>query len=278
MLERGMTCGLLMIGLGSAILAVGYFMQVPWALATWPWQDSRLSNIFVSSILSAVAAAMFWIGISRRLAGAAAGFLHVATMLGGSATVLLPLGLQRGQPSLTTPSVSLALAAVGCIGAFAWARRMPVVDTRALPTALRVWCILYLLILVPAGSALIGQVPGIMPWPIKPETSMIYGWVFVSAAWSFAYPLLRPQVEHIRVGLVGFLAYDAVLIVPFVRHLETVRPELLNSLLLYIVALTVSAGVSIHYLLISPDTRLVAPGNWGAGRHRAGKTKHRTPG
>jgi hypothetical protein len=107
-----------------------------------------------------------------------------------------------------------------------------------------------------AGIALIRQAPGIMPWPLKPETSMVYGWIFVAAAWSFVYPLWQPRVEHIRVGLLGFLAYDAVLLAPFLRHFETVRPELRTSLLLYVIALSVSTAVSIYYLFLSRETRI----------------------
>jgi hypothetical protein len=33
-----------------------------------------------------------------------------------------------------------------------------------------------------------------MPWPVKPEMSMVCGWVFLSAAWSFAFYLLALAV------------------------------------------------------------------------------------
>jgi hypothetical protein len=248
---------LLVLGLLAAVLAVGYFLQLPWALATWPWPDGRLSNIFVSSVLAAVAAAMLWIGASAHFAGAAGGFLHMATMLGGAALVLFPLGQERADPRLMTYTLACAAAAAGSIAAFAWARRQPLRDDRRLPTALRVWCVLYILIVLPAGIALIRQAPGIMPWPLKPETSMVYGWIFVAAAWSFAYPLWQPRVEHICVGLFGFLAYDAVLLAPFLRHFATVRPELRTSLLLYVIALSVSGAVSMYYLFVSRETRIV---------------------
>ena len=256
MTRLGMRYILLAFGILSAALAVGYFLQMPWALATWPWQDGRLSNIFISSVLAAVAAAMLWIGTSAQFAGAAGGFLHMATMLGGAALVFFPLGQERADPRLTAYAVVCAVAAACCVAAFAWAQRQPILIDRRLPTALRVWCVLYILILIPPGIALIRRAPGIMPWPLKPESSMVYGWIFVAAIWSFAYPLWRPRVEHIRVGLIGFLAYDAVLLVPFVRHFETVRPELYVSLLLYIVALSVSTVVSIYYLVLSRQTRI----------------------
>ena len=46
MTHPGMRYTLLVIGILSAIVAVGYFLQMPWALATCPWQDGRLSNTF----------------------------------------------------------------------------------------------------------------------------------------------------------------------------------------------------------------------------------------
>ncbi|MFO1200598.1 MAG: hypothetical protein U1E86_26895 [Burkholderiaceae bacterium] len=256
MIHQAMRFLLLAGGLLCAVLAVGYFLQLPWALATWPWQDGRLGNIFVSSVLAAVAAAMLWIGLSAHFAGAAGGFLHLATMLGGAALELFRLGQERADPRLTSFALALAAAAAGSLAALAWARGRPLQDARRLPGALRVWCVLYMLIVIPAGIALIRLVPGIMPWPLEPESSTLYGWIFVAAAWSFAYPLLKPAVEHIRVGLFGFLAYDAVLIPPFLRHFDAVRPELRTSLSLYVVALSVSMAVSIYYLFVSRHTRI----------------------
>ena len=255
MMERSLRLGLLAAAVLSALLATGYFLQLPWALQTWPWPEGRLSNIFIASVFGAVAGAMFWVGVSGRLAGAAGGFLHVATMSAGLAMVLWPMALS--QPASVSTGYALGCTAVAlvCLAAFGFVRRLPVVDTRRVPGSLRVWSLVYIAILLPAGSALVAQVPGIMPWPLKPEMSMVCGWVFLSAAWSFAYPLLRPQVEHVRVGLIGFLVYDAVLIGPFISHLDTVRPDLLRSLQLYLLALVVTAAVSLYYLLICRATR-----------------------
>lgn len=253
MIERGLRWGLLAVAIVSAVLGTGYYLQLPWAAQTWPWPETRLSNIFIASILGAVAGAMLWVGISGRVAGAAGGFLHVGTMALGLATVMAALASQR--PGLTGYAAGFAVAALGSFIAFAWVRRQPIHDTRRLPLSLRIWSVLYIVILLPAGAALLTVVPGIMPWPVKPEMSLVCGWVFVSAAWSFAYPLLRPQVEHIRVGLVGFLAYDAVLALPFIQLLDKVRPELQRSLQLYLLALAVTAAVSLYYLFICRATR-----------------------
>ncbi len=246
---------LLLVGLVSGVLAFGYFTQAPWALATWPWKDGALANIFVSSVLAAVAAAMLWVAASGHLAGAAGGFLHVSTMVGGIGLVLLSASIGAGEAP-GAPAVLCLLAAAAGMAGFAWVRRVPLTDARPLSNALRVWCAIYLLILLPAGTAMLLRVPGIMPWPVKPLTSMVYGCVFLAAAWSFGYPLLHPRIEHIRVGLVGFLAYDLVLLPPFFGHFDKVLPELRINLILYVSALTASALVSVYYLLISRSTRL----------------------
>lgn len=259
---------LLLVGLACGVLAFGYFTQAPWALATWPWKDGPLANIFVSSVLAAVSAAMLWVAVSGHLAGAAGGFLHVSTMVGGIGLVLLGGAIDAGAGPGAPALLCLVAAATGVVG-FAWVRRLRLFDARPLPMALRVWCVIYLLILLPAGSALLLRVPGIMPWPVKPTTSAVYGCVFVAAAWSFAYPLLYPRIEHIRVGLVGFLAYDLVLLPPFFGHFDKVLPELRINLILYVSALIASALVSVHYLLISRDARVGSLAGIGVGRNAA---------
>ena len=255
MIERSLRLGLLAAALLSVILATSYALQLPWALQTWPWPEKRLSNIFIASVFGAMAGAMLWVGASGRLAGAAGGFLHVATMSAGLATVMWPMALAQPGSTLMGYALGSTAAALACLAAFGFVRRLPVADTRRIPRSLRVWSLIYIAILLPAGGALVAQVPGVMPWPLKPEMSMVCGWVFLSAAWSFAYPLLRPQVEHVRVGLIGFLVYDAVLIGPFMGLLDTVRPDLLRSLQLYLLALVVTAGVSLYYLFVCRATQ-----------------------
>jgi hypothetical protein len=254
--EQGVRRALLLTGVLAGLLAAGYFVQAPWAVDTFPWRETRLSNIFVASILAAVAGAMLWVSLAGRVAGAAGGFLHVATMAAGLAMVFSARVVDGPRQAVDGYTLGCWLVAASCVAAFAHARRLPAVDTRPVPRSLRIWAVLYILILLPAGAALLAQVPGIMPWPVRPEMSRVCGWVFLSAAWSFVYPLLRPQMEYMWVGLVGFLAYDAVLIMPFLQLLPKVQPALQNSLLLYLTALFVTAAVSLYYLFLSPATRL----------------------
>jgi hypothetical protein len=238
----------------AALLAVGYVLQQPWALATWPWGDGRLSNIFVGSILAAIAVPLGWIGVSGRLAAATGGFLHLAVMLGGAASVWWSLAPQG---PVRTYAVGAAAAALACLAMAAWAHRQPARDTRPLPTSMRAWFVVYILILIPAGIALLRGAAGIMPWPLKAETSALYGWIFLSAVCSFAYPLLRPRLEYAFVGLWGFLAYDLVLLPPFLRHFGTVGSDFATTLWVYTAVLLLTAAISVWYLFIARATRLL---------------------
>lgn len=239
-------------GAGAAVLGAGYFLQQPWALATWPWSEGRLSNVFVSSILAAIAVPLWWIAARAQFGAAAGGFVHLAVMLGGAAGVFATVAGARAH------AVGAALGAACCLALAAWSHRLPVRDRRPLPRALRWWFVAYVLILLPAGIALTREVPGIMPWPLKPQTSLLYGWVFLAAICSFAYPLWRPQVAYARVGLWGFLAYDAVLLPPLLLHSRGVKPEFALTLAVYSGVLALTAVVSVWYLFISRETRLAA--------------------
>jgi hypothetical protein len=53
----------------------------------------------------------------------------------------------------------------------------------------------------------------------------------------------------------AFLAYDLVLIVPYLLHFTLVRPELMPSLLVNTLVLVYSAALAIYYLLVKKETR-----------------------
>ena len=248
----------IVLGASATVLAIGYFTQQPWALATWPWPEGRLSNVFMASMLAAIAAALLWIGVADEGGAAAPGLLHLAVILGGMAGVIGRLGADAHDRRLIAYAIGTGIGAGLCLALFPWARGQRVRDARDVPASLRAWFIVYIAILLASGTALVLRVPGIMPWPLKGETSTIYGFVFLAATVSFAYPLLRPRFEYAHVGLVGFLAYDAVLLPSLIAHIERVRPELLRSLSLYIAALVVSAAVSVYYLWLRRAPRIVS--------------------
>ena len=62
---------------------------------------------------------------------------------------------------------------------------------------------------------------------------MLYSWVFLGAAVYFGSSLIRPLWANGRGQLMGFLAYDLVLIGPFLRHFGKVDPALWINLVVY---------------------------------------------
>ena len=71
----------------------------------------------------------------------------------------------------------------------------------------------------------------------------------------FGFSLVRPLWANGRGQLMGFLAYDLVLIGPFLRHFGTVDPALWINLVVYTTVLAYSALVASYYLFIHPATR-----------------------
>ena len=55
--------------------------------------------------------------------------------------------------------------------------------------------------------------------------------------------------------LLSFLAYDLVLIVPFLSLFKTVQTEYLIGLIVYVTVLNYSGALAVYYLFIHPQTR-----------------------
>lgn len=69
-----------------------------------------------------------------------------------------------------------------------------------------------MLVLAGAGILLILKVPNTLPWNLSPESSVLYGWVFLGLAFYYLYAVLNRQWIHAIGPLLGFLVYDLVLL------------------------------------------------------------------
>jgi hypothetical protein len=98
--------------------------------------------------------------------------------------------------------------------------------------------------------------PNVLPWDISAEGSVVYGWIFLGASCYFIFAVLRPRWENAAGQLMGFLAYDIILILPFINHFSDVRPEHLTSLIIYTIVVVYSALLAIYYLFVAPATRI----------------------
>jgi hypothetical protein len=234
---------------------VGFGLNLPWATSLWPWPDGKFSYLFVGSILAAASVAFIWIGITGEWGAMAAGTLTTLATTAGISVYTFLLAAGQGRRELVPYAVGAAISAVISLAAFFWSRRYAILDTRAMPPLLRVSYVVFVIALVLAATALILQAPAIFPWPLNPDSSVVFGWIFVGDAFYFLYSLLNPRWHNARAQLLSFLAYDIFLLPPFIGLFGTVAPGHMLSLVVYLAVLVYSALLAIYYLFIDPGTR-----------------------
>lgn len=253
-------------GLGMLVLAWGFLNQAPWATKWWPLPDGPLSYTFIASMQAAIAAAMLWIGISQAFHMLVAGAINLFVMLSGTAIYLwsaqatIAALQQADEPHLSVSLLATAVTifAVLNLGLLFWARRFQLTDPQPMPIGLRIAFVIFVLALVGVGGALVMQREGVFPWKLSGPTSALFGWMFLGDAFYFLYALLAPRWHNAATQLWSFLAYDLVLIPPFLLHFGKVEKDLLPSLIVYTAILFFSAAVAVYYLLVNPTTRV-----WG---------------
>ncbi len=256
--ERAIRVGLCLSGIAALVLALGFFQAAGWATELWPWEDSPLSFVFIASILAAIALPALLIGVTGELAAIQAGALELSLTYGAVFVYLLTLAGDPGQPELWPYLVAFGGACASSIAAFAWSRRLTWRDDRRMPAVVRVSFAALAAVLIAAGTALVIGAD-IFPWDLRSETTVIYGFIFLGAAIFFVYGYLQPRWPNAAPQLIGFLAYDIVLIGPFVDRFDEVSGRQLLSLIVYTAVVVASGALATYYLIVSDETRLSAP-------------------
>jgi hypothetical protein len=241
-------------GLAILAFAFGFIFQIHTAISLWPWPDSRLSYIFVGSIMAAVSAAAIWIGWAGEFGALPAGALNIFVIAITSAIYFLQLAVQGNRPNLFPYGLLSMLIALASGISFFWSRRIPLRVSHPTPVPVRVSFGIFLGALVLAGGALVLRIP-IFPWAVNPDSSVIFGCIFIGDAFYFLYALLAASWHNAKGQLLSFLAYDLVLIFPFLALFGTVKPEFKLSLIVYIAVLVYSGAVAIYYLFFNSQTR-----------------------
>lgn len=237
--------------------AAGYLFQVRALTRLWPLPyTNALSFAFIASITLAAAAATLWcvmVDDGAALAGIALD--SVAIFVPVSVFVFQLAGRSANSALTVFGGLCVLMVAVG-LGLLVWSLRQPVRDRRPVPRLVRASFVVFVIALLIAGSQMVQRSTRIMPWQISPDATVIYGWMFLGAAAYFAYGALRPGWFNAGGQLAGFLAYDVVLIVPFLQRLPAISPDLLPNLIIYIGVLVYSGALATYYLFIHPATRL----------------------
>jgi hypothetical protein len=245
------------VAISQIALAALFFTQQPVINSFWPFQyTSDLSFIFMASIALAAAASTLWCIVEREEAG----FVGIALDYLLLFTPMVVLGLQVYSRSPRSSALNLVVAAgltlLFGLWLLLWSRRLPFRDQQPTPRPVRFAFGFFVIALFIVGGAMILRTPNILPWTVSQEVALFYGWFFLGAAVYFIYGLVRPVWGNAGGQLAGFLAYDLVLIVPFLQHLSDVRPEHRVGLYIYIAVVVGSGLLAAYYLFINPSTRM----------------------
>jgi len=281
-MERRLRRLLAVVATIQALLALLFVLQVPWATAIWPFPGTgEMSNIFIASIFLAASAAVWWcllVSSDRALAGIALDYIVIMAPLS-----LLAFGaaLDDGDLHAATFGALCLVALVFGIWMLRWALGRPWRSSLAAPTPVLAAFAVFVVALIIVGTLLILGTPGILPWAITPQLSVLFGCMFLGAAAYFAYGLVDRRWENAGGQLAGFLAYDIVLIVPFVIRVVTGTPSYYGSaaeplranLLLYTAVVAVSGALAVYYLFVNKPTR-IRRGSPGAAATKAGGDGH----
>jgi hypothetical protein len=250
---------LFLICVVQLFFAIAFFLQLPFATNLWPFPGTTpLTFIFIASIFASAGAATLWAAATENY-GALTGIgLDYLAILAPLAILSFQLGASSNNPRMTTYGVACIFGALFGLGLILWSIRIPMDRKLPMPGFVRWSFVLFIIALLLVSIRLILKVPNVIPWKITPELSVVIGWMFLGAALYFAYALLRPSWVNSAGQLVGFLAYDAVLIVPFLTRLPTTAAEFRTGLIIYTAVVTYSGLLAIYYLFIHKPTRIWA--------------------
>jgi hypothetical protein len=242
------------------VFAIGYYVQAPWAISTWPAKTGLFTHTFVASILVAIAAPIIWIALSQEWRAIAAGSLNLIVLSTGFAVFTFQLASAEGQNySMIFPVITLAVVLLN-VGLFWWGRRQPLHDIRPMPRLVRISFAIFAVVLVVVGGILVlRQNDRIIPWSILPDTAVLLGWIFLGDAAYFLYAIRYPGWGLTVGPLLSFLTYDIVLLPRLLGHFSDVPADQLASLIIYNAIMIYSALLAIYYLVLNKATRLWRP-------------------
>ena len=241
-------------GLVMLLIAIGFVFQNPIAIKLWPWPDGRYSYLFIGSILAAASAAMLWVGWTGELGVLPAGSLNILVIAAMTSVYFFQLAFREDRPGLIPFGIASFLTAIASGTSFLMSRGLPFSDPRPTPLLVRISFAIFIVSLLFAGGALISGVQ-VFPWALNPNSSTIFGCIFIGDAFYFLYGLFRPRWQNARGQLLSFLAYDLVLIIPFLALFNAVKPEHLVSLVVYVAILIYSGALAVYFLFLNSETR-----------------------
>lgn len=238
----------------EAALALGMAFEVGVVVEVWPFGGGQLTHLFVGSIFAAAAASKAWCLLRREPRG----FVGIAL---DALVILAPLAVYSFIHALDGADDAGRAAAFGafCVaGAVAGAvllreaLRHEWRDPRPSPPLVRWSFGVFVVLLLLVSASLLAR-RSVLPWPVTDAQSTAIGLMFLGAAAYFVYGLVQPRSANAGGQLAGFLAYDLVLIGPFLDRLPGVAPEFRTELIVYTAVVVYSACLAVWYLLAARE-------------------------
>jgi len=256
-MAKSVRYGLLLVCLVQFFLAVAFFLQLPFAVNLWPFPGTTpLTFIFVSSIFAAAAASTLWATASRNYRALAGIGLDYMAILAPMAVITHQLGARSTSSQFTGYAIACVFGVLFGLALLLWSVRIPIAKSPPMPILVRWSFVIFIVALLVVSTRLLLKTPNVIPWMITPDLSLVIAWMFVGAAAYFAYGLLRPSWANSAGQLAGFLAYDVVLIVPFLVRLPNSEPNQRLGLSIYTAVVIYSGLLAVYFLFIHRPTRV----------------------
>jgi hypothetical protein len=258
------------LGVVVTIVSIGLAWQQDWATDLWPWTDVRMTYIFFASIGAAIVTPLIWAAVTNEIGSLLPVFLLMALGLLAIGVYFTIRWIRHDESELTVHVVFAFVTAAITVALYQWSQRLPLRDQREAPGYVRMALIVFEIVLIPVGLALILQTDNVFPWDLEPQTSTVIGFIFWSAAVLFGWIYFNPRWAYAGPALAGFLAYDLVLIVPYIDMLlnrnstksmyGTSGDDVnVKSLIIYIPVILFSSAVALWSILVDRRTRIWSP-------------------
>jgi hypothetical protein len=249
----------------QVVVGLLFLLGVPLATDLWPFPGTNaMSHTFIASFFWAAAVPVAWCLLMRSDRAFTGVFLDYLVIMLPLGLLTLAFGISEASLHLFAFAAFAFVTALFAVWVMRWARRHPWRSDLPTPRPVLAAFFVFCVTLGIVGTLMVIRTPGILPWAITPTLSTVYGTMFLGASAYFAYGLVERRWENAGGQLAGFLAYDIVLIVPFVARIVNSTPSYYGSasepfrlnLVLYTAVVAGSAIIAVYYLFIAKETRI----------------------
>ncbi|MGE0315950.1 MAG: hypothetical protein AB7P21_30410 [Lautropia sp.] len=242
--------GIAVLAICQLVLGWGLYQRLGWAEPIWPWPDTPLNYRFVGAMLLSQGATMAWTAWTMTLRASLGGLVGFTMTTAGIAAYMAWVAVRQVSPS---PMLWVWVIVCGALAASTLllavhASHQPRGPHAATPAVVRASFLLFAIALTIATVLLFGQAPVVFPWKLSPESSVVYGLLFVASAVYFLDGWLRPGSDNAPGQLIGFLVYDLALLPPWIAHWAKATGGFRISLIIYLVVLIWSGLLAVAYL------------------------------